>query len=135
MTLEWNNNLLTGIAEIDNQHKLLFELINKLGNKCSSKTDFFNVYAELQAFVGIHFKTEENYMRYLNYPEYETHKGCHDNFVYEVKLILKNKISGDDFSVFSSKLVETFENWLMTHYTDEDVKMAEYIKSCHYEHL
>ena len=33
--MEWTNNLATGVPEIDNQHKEIFNRVNKLSAACS----------------------------------------------------------------------------------------------------
>jgi len=40
---------------------------------------------ELQTYVKLHFKTEEDYMRYAHYPDYKEHKDCHDKFIKDYK--------------------------------------------------
>lgn len=131
----WNEDLRTGIADIDEQHKSLFETIDKLSNCCSNKAQFYEALIELQTYVSVHFKTEEKYMRYLDYPDYQEHKSCHDKFTEDYRAIFQDNTSVDNLLELAPLLVKNFENWLINHYTKEDVKMAKFIKACHYEDI
>lgn len=128
MTIVWNDNLKTGISKIDEQHKALFETANKLEKSKEEEGLFYSVLSDLKEYIYLHFKTEEEYMRYTDYPEYEAHKACHDNFDKNLNdLLRKNSLNG---SIMDSRMeiIEFVETWMTNHYTDEDVKMAEHLK-------
>lgn len=128
MPIEWNDSLKTGINIIDEQHQELVVMLNRLGRfKCG--VEYFNeALAELEDYVNIHFKTEKHYMKSLNYPHYKEHKAAHDGFV-NVFLGFKSKIKmTDDCNELGEEIIEVTGNWLMNHYTKEDVELAAYIK-------
>lgn len=85
MTIIFNDDLRTGISIIDDQHQQLFEFINKLDRFKDDKSSFMKTLIELQTYVKLHFKTEEDYMRYAHYPDYKEHKDCHDKFIKDYK--------------------------------------------------
>jgi len=127
MTIVWNDNLITGISVIDEQHQLLFSTINKLGKLTKNKVGFLEVLIELHTYVSVHFSTEEEYMVYARYPEYDGHKAAHDKFVSDYKAILKKAKDVNDITELGPDLVALVEAWIQKHYTDEDVKMAKFI--------
>lgn len=129
MGISWNDNLKTGIYIIDEQHQKLFDLINNLDKFKGSKKDFTEVLLELQTYVATHFSTEEEYMRYLDYPDYEKHKACHDEFSNKYYSTLKKIFNEKNAINFGQEFVILLEDWITTHYTDEDVKMAAFIKN------
>lgn len=127
MPIDWNDNLITGIAVIDEQHESLFKTINKLEKSKDSREVFYEVLIELKTYMLLHFNTEEKYMRDTAYSEYEEHKDCHDKFVTDFKKLFK-KISSQG-SVLDSReeLINFIENWIENHYTNEDVKLAKFL--------
>lgn len=133
MVITWNDNLRTGISVIDEQHQLLFELIKDLDKFKNTKDSFYEVLIELQNYVSVHFSTEEEYMRYLVYPDYNHHKACHDKFVEDYKKILKRITTVDNITELGPELIAFVENWIKAHYTNEDVKMAGYINQRHFD--
>lgn len=70
MLLTWNDDLLTGISEIDTQHKELFNLMNWFFNACergSCGKQIRRVFEFLNNYIAYHFDTEEAYMIKYNY--------------------------------------------------------------------
>lgn len=122
-------NLITGIDIIDEQHQALFNLINNLDEIRESKENFNRALLELQIYVSNHFKTEEEYMRYMSYPDLPNHKDCHDKFIEDYKALLKKLSSTENPLDLASEFIEFVETWIKEHYTNVDVKMAEYINS------
>lgn len=128
MVLIWNDNLKTGISVIDEQHQELFTMISKLGRFIKDKAGFLEALIELQTYSSIHFKTEEDYMNYTNYPDYEHHKAEHKLFVKTYMEILKKINDVEEITDLGQELMNYVESWLEKHYTNEDVKMAAYLK-------
>ena len=130
MTVKWNENLETGISIIDEQHKQLFETIEKLETFQKSKAQFNEVIMELKEYVAKHFKTEEEYMHYTIYPEFSKHRASHDKFVEDFRNILKTHSETGNIMDIGPTLAIFVEAWLNDHYKNEDVKLASYIKKC-----
>lgn len=122
-------NLITGIDIIDEQHQALFKLINNLDKFLESKEGFRQALLELQIYVANHFKTEEEYMRYMSYPELDYHQECHNKFIEDYKALLKKLSSASTSLNVASEFVKFIEDWIQEHYTTVDVKMAEYIQN------
>lgn len=129
MTIEWNDNLKTGILIIDQQHQSLFEIINKLNRFKESKKGFYELLLELQNYASTHFKTEEEYMHYMNYPDLNHHKECHEKFVQDFRTLLKKISTVDNITELGPEFINFVENWIKQHYTEEDVKMASFINT------
>ena len=81
--LVWHSGLSVGVNEIDNQHKIIFKLINKLmdnkgvfvGSEIISDT-----LQELREYTEYHFELEEKYMDASNYINSDEHKKRHREF-------------------------------------------------------
>jgi len=129
MAISWSDELKTEIVVIDEQHQILFETINKLDELKENKVVFWEILIELQNYVVKHFITEEGFMKAFHYPNFSYHKASHDKFVSDYKKFLERVSLVDDIMILGSELVDFLEEWLVRHYTEEDVKMASYLKS------
>ena len=75
--LEWDDKYCVGITIIDVAHKGLFGIINKAihaKEQSDNKKELYEVLEEMTKYALGHFKTEEDYMREFNYPEYKYHR-------------------------------------------------------------
>lgn len=82
--LVWQDRFNIGVDFIDQEHKKLFSILNKLlanRNKdgksqwvCQEGIKYFKEHAMR------HFSEEEAYMASISYAGYETHRRLHDNF-------------------------------------------------------
>lgn len=133
MSISWNKNLETGISVIDEQHKTLFESIGKLDSCKDSKSEFYELLINLQSYISVHFSTEEDYMRYSDYPDFVSHKSCHDKFVEDYKNIIKKVSKVDSILDLSQELIIFVETWIKEHYNNEDVKMASFLNKSNLE--
>jgi len=129
MRIDFNENLMTGIDEIDSQHKQLFETINNLSEIKSTQDNIWDSLLELEKYVCIHFETEESYMVKYQYPELQEHIDEHAKFIQKFAE-LKVEFNQLGFSAeFVLELQSFLVEWLLTHYKNIDTKMAKYIKN------
>jgi len=135
--LNWNDDKMgVGIKLIDNQHKKLLEIINKLAtsiNKNSQKNDLLPIVNELVEYASYHFTTEEELFDKFNYAESEAHISEHTHFI-EKFLSMKNKILINKLYREKSA-VETAEdififltNWFIEHVVGTDRKYVVLFK-------
>ena len=85
---EFTTDCLTGIEQIDNEHRELFTLINQ-SIKMISETDDINaiaknLIAKLKDYASNHFKHEEEYMESIHDPELEIQKKEHAAFTKKI---------------------------------------------------
>ncbi|MCG2807978.1 MAG: hemerythrin domain-containing protein, partial [Coriobacteriia bacterium] len=79
---EWSADLETGQADIDDQHRHLFELANKLqdaalaADQDAEDTVEDTIY-ELTDYVVQHFNDEEELMTEHGYPSLSSHRALH----------------------------------------------------------
>lgn len=128
-----------GEETIDEQHKRLFNQLNRLVKALSSGVDMGPV-REVIDFLGKHveehFSYEENYMKEYNYPKLIEHKKIHKefaNFFEDFKEEFRKVYVSKDFS--SAKLEPLLEKaekylaeWFVNHELEEDQKYAKWIK-------
>lgn len=123
------NNLITGIDEIDVQHKDLFDAIQALEYPNKSEQDMWDILLKIEIYACTHFDTEEGYMEKFNYPIdiMEEHKKEHKAFLEKfIRLKKEFEIKG-----FSQEFIEDFQNflliWIGKHYKTTDIKLAEFL--------
>lgn len=95
--MEWSDKLLTGVREVDEQHKKLVALINELYDAMKQgkgKEVIDKALDELVKYAGYHFSTEETLMTKYGYPELASHKREHENFKAKIKDFWIRRLKG-----------------------------------------
>lgn len=128
MGFEFDEKLITGISDIDEQHKKLFKTIYSLGNENLDYEKITEILVELRKYVIEHFSTEENYMNNFAYPYFEEHKALHAKFTKDYNDLLLKLADELSLSSMVPSLSNLLNSWLKTHYQDADIKMAEFLK-------
>lgn len=123
-----DENLFTGISEIDEQHNKLFKTLHSLKNDDIDYDKMIKILVDLRNYVLEHFATEELYMQKFEYSNYVEHKILHNKFTDDYNNLLVDLAGGLLLSTVPSSLMELLNTWLMTHYQDADIKLAEFLK-------
>ncbi len=124
----WSDELSVGIEEIDEQHKVLVNLINRMHNAIAEKHGsevVSGILAELVDYTKIHFAVEESLLRILGYPGYEEHKDIHDELLEHV-LDLQKKVASGNTNI-SFELMHFLKSWLSKHILEEDMQYAGFM--------
>jgi len=127
----WSNTFACNIKIIDDQHRHLVDLVNKMFNHVTGDEDeerlyLKNVLQEAVRYIKIHFATEEKIMLATRFAGYIEHKEAHQNFVYNVANNIKSLISGKRLTLLSfSKFLK---NWILTHIAVMDKQYFDYIR-------
>lgn len=127
----WNNNFETGIILIDEQHKVLVDILNKLAVNFSNRSSEIimnEIFDELVNYTDYHFKTEEEiWSKYLEGDEwFEAHRKTHKNFIRET-LALKNDQAEKALDDIIYDVISFLSKWLAYHILDTDRHMAHVI--------
>ena len=83
MTYELTQDLMTGNALIDSEHRQLFAAVNNLMTACSQgkgRDQIQQTVTFLSNYVVKHFQDEERLQAQSNYPNYPAHKQFHDGY-------------------------------------------------------
>ena len=127
--LEWDDKYCVGISIIDEAHKGLFGIINKAiraKEQSDNKKEFMEVLEEMTKYALGHFKTEEDYMREFNYPEYQYHSKEHSDF-FNKTLAYFDKVVNCDYHV-SNELIEYLKQWIVHHIQESDRQYIDCFK-------
>lgn len=131
-SIQWTENLTTGINWQDNQHKELFNKINDLlvaMGKGKSKEEVGNVFKFLENYVVFHFGEEEKQMTQFNFPGLNSHKAEHTKFK-GTALELKSQLEKEGPSAtISIKTQRILVDWLTNHIGKVDKTLGEFLKT------
>jgi hemerythrin-like metal-binding protein/diguanylate cyclase (GGDEF)-like protein/PAS domain S-box-containing protein len=125
----WNSNLETGIESIDNQHRQLVALINRLASHLADKScelTLNKVFDDLAAYVDYHFQTEEKIWHsfFAQDPLFSAHQEVHNGFVEKVTAWRNNRSNLAAHDEVIGDLLGFLTHWLAYHILDSDRRMA-----------
>jgi len=125
--ISWSDELSVGLQEIDEQHKILINLINRLFNEAilykADKTVISAILEELVQYTIVHFAVEESLFRIFDYPDAETHQVHHDKLKQEVSSFQKKFAGG---AVIDIELMNFLRKWLTHHIMMDDKKYTPF---------
>ena len=130
MTIRWTPDMATGLAEVDEQHRMLFEQIERLVQH-AGQPDGQAVVGETMAFLDVyivgHFALEEALIRACPYPgcdrHFEQHQQFRENFAW-----LRQRVAAAG-SAFNAVMPirQLVYNWLVQHIGMTDRVMARFL--------
>ncbi len=126
--LAWTDQFRLNVKEIDEQHKYLFSLLNRLHNSViegAEQSALDKVLAELIEYTVYHFNSEEKLLKENNYPELDIHKQEHDELTRKV-IELQTKFR-DGSATISFEVLDFLSDWLTKHTMGSDQRYAAFI--------
>lgn len=128
--IDWNNSYSVNVKEIDDQHKKLIDLINKLYDEMKNghgKEALSGVLKELVDYTKYHFQAEEKLLSKYNFPNFAAHKKEHEELTKKVEEINEKIASGK--MVISSSVLTFLKDWLNNHILVEDKGYSSYLNN------
>ena len=128
--LAWSEELAVGNTFIDNDHKKLIDMVNRLHslmNEGKGKEVLDKVLHNLVTYTKEHFRREEDLMRSLHFPGYQDHKDEHDKLLKQV-LDLQQKFESGA-ATLSIQVLHFLRDWLINHIGKSDVALATAAKA------
>lgn len=130
----WHDKYKIGVDFIDREHKMLFSTMNKLLKISETEEKSEWVCREgakyLRNHTLEHFEHEEEYMRSINYSNYEIHKRLHDNFRTSTLPALECEMEDTQYSVESIRhFLGVCIGWVVAHTQTEDLAITGKQKS------
>lgn len=93
----WDDSLKTGHQIVDVQHQQLFALVNHLHDAIVAKKSaevLVPTLEKLAKYTIDHFRTEEELMINIRYPELAAHRKKHQKLTHEVQEIMEKYRTG-----------------------------------------
>jgi hemerythrin len=123
--------LVTGNQDIDEQHRTLIELGNRVVAPTAIDNDpalFQEALGFLAAYVDYHFASEEHVMRESGYPHYQQHLAWHHRFRQEVAEFVRQEHAHGDSKPLRLKVSFAIEDWLLAHIQIMDAALAKFLR-------
>ena len=129
----WNDDLITGVDKIDEQHRILVNSINDANTRLTANSSaeiLDQISRDLLSYALYHFETEEELMQEFNYAETnsadsEAHLRQHREFSSKVVAVREGIKSGN---LISREDLLTFLNgWLINHILKTDKRLGAFI--------
>lgn len=123
--LVWQERFNIGVDLLDKEHQKLFATMNRLLELCENEAKSQWACREgikyLKSHVEKHFEDEEEYMRAIQYNEYEIHKRLHDDFAQKTLPFLINELEESEYSMKAIRhFLGVCIGWLTGHTLIED---------------
>lgn len=130
-TFLWDENYVTGLATVDEQHHKLVNLINQLGESLIAgpgvdENALQELFEKLTNYAQLHFNDEESLMREAGIAStyLDAHHKNHQNFIVQVSAIWKSRQSmANPGEILHGYLT----SWLSSHILGDDQSMARQI--------
>lgn len=131
--VNWNSYFITGLLDVDNQHKIFVDVLNDLAINYDIYTveALMAVLQELTYYAGIHFDTEEKYIEEIksDYGEYENHLKHHVAFremIEKKQREFKSMVdNGNDITLQKQEeFIKSLIKWLSDHIIGKDKDFA-----------
>lgn len=122
---EMKDEFLTGIKEIDDEHRRLFEIAEdtyqlKNAEFYADKYDEIKaILGELKDYTKMHFQHEEAYMESINYKRMFTQKIQHQAFIEKLEELDFSDIDENSDAVID-EILDFLTEWLVDHILEND---------------
>lgn len=126
----WHDDHCTGHTVIDDQHRHLFDLVNRIHLLLTSSAGQDDrTWALLQEFAGFaqaHFALEEQLMETHAYPHLEMHRKTHQRLVSKVARFLEPDAAA---TLTPEAVTQVLADWMVHHIKGEDQRMIHYFQA------
>lgn len=130
--IPWEDKFSIGIVEIDEQHKKMLSIINKLYSLLKEKNndnpeEMAAIIQEMVDYAVYHFQTEEKYFALFNYEKSGEHIEIHNQYRTKIEDWHKRYSETRDSAVFFE--ISTYlHDWWIWHINNTDRDYAPLLK-------
>ena len=122
--IHWSEKFSVGVKELDEQHRQIIEMLNRLISTPEAKDTNSEVISDILTIMTRysleHFKTEEGLMKAHGYPNLDEHRQEH--IAYRRKAIDFSTAATLGIESVPQILIDYLSEWWMHHILDEDMK-------------
>lgn len=118
--LVWSDDLDTRIPELDAQHRVMLDHVNRLRAAASSgsRQERLEAMDALIACLRQHFLFEEKVLNMIDFPGLEAHRGIHHDMLQELLNCRKRLETGSDADAVG--IVDGLGPWVVDHIRHDD---------------
>lgn len=126
--MPWNDTIAVGIQDVDDQHRVLVDLINELHDALTADAPdpakIGHVLEGLMDYTMNHFIMEEEWFERHDYPETVAHKALHNRFT---STIMNALTEFEDHQHVPYELLEFLKHWLIEHIMRTDKSYVPFL--------
>ena len=127
--LHWRPYMSVGVAELDADHQVLINLLNKLHYRLfagDEPGEIANVLEDLAGYAEVHFAREESLMRRAGYPDSDRHAAQH-RALSEALEGYRKQYNEDREHFDEAAFYDFVSDWLLIHVLEDDAKLKPYL--------
>lgn len=119
--IQLTEDLLTGVPEMDEQHRVLVNLMNETyallrqGNREGAKEKLLS---GVVAYVEYHLESEQAFLQKVGYPEYDAHRKIHESFRNQMYEWVEEAKTGNENAI--REVVAMIWAWFFRHIAVKD---------------
>jgi hemerythrin len=121
LLIEWRDEFSVGVSTIDEQHQVLFGLLNQLNEAVANQRGLQETGEILDAltdYTRTHFIVEESLMEVLGYPDRAAHRAEHKALIKKLNA-LHRRFHAEEPEV-ADELLHFLKDWLSDHVLGTD---------------
>jgi hemerythrin len=126
--ITWSEKYSVNIDKIDQQHKKLIDIINRLFDTMKqgkAKGVISEILVELQEYTVYHFTDEEYLLKKYHYPELDNHIKQHQFFIDELSN-LRGKMASGKLGI-GLEMMQFLSDWLTNHIRGNDKQYSGFL--------
>jgi hemerythrin len=126
--LDWDTSFATGVSKYDEQHKVLFNMVNDLADAMQqkkSKEAVGRVLNGLAEYTINHFADEERNFAQTHYPEEAQHKALHKKLLDQVTELIGKFNAGEP--LIAQDVINFLQDWLINHIKGVDKRYGPHL--------
>lgn len=131
--IEWGQEFILGNKKLDQEHRELINIHNKLvdliNNNEETRIKIAEILSELSDAGLRHFQAEEQLMDKADYPNSQEHKHQHRDFIYNISLYNVNLM--EDHPPEAEEIVQYLHEWWFQHIKKHDTDLEAHLKNKH----
>lgn len=127
--IEWTDSFSVGVALLDEQHRRLIDMLNKMIEDPAADTrseTVADVLTDMTNYAREHFKTEEDLMIKHDYPHLDGHKQQHHGFQEKAARLCFATVKGQ--ASVPHELLEYLQRWLTHHILEVDMAFKPFFE-------
>lgn len=128
--IKWYDSYSVGVRRLDDQHKKLIDLLNRMFDSVNDKNygkAVQDVINEMIAYSEYHFETEEVLMEEYDYPHFAEHKIEHIDFKLKISEFMTKYENGTER--LNMEILKFLKDWLINHIRIEDNRYKAFFNS------
>ena len=129
--LDWSDDFLLGVDELDAHHKHMVDLLNRVYTTCmiqKSAVEFRQIVTELANYMDYHFSAEEQIMKRNGYPGLNEQIRGHEEFRQKMEGFIIGITDTEYATIDEVQLTQILAGWIKEHLTGDDIKLGAYLR-------